>query len=55
LIGRAPAVMRIRLMYEVCDISDIRQWLYQLIKRGYFVVIVRLINQQRLIDWCGSN
>ena len=41
-------------MYEVYDISDISQWLYQLIKRGYFVVIVRLINQQRLLDCCGA-
>lgn len=42
-------------MYELRQVSQIKEWTSRLIRRGYFLIVVRLINQQRLMDWHSSN
>jgi len=42
-------------MYERRNVLEVKEWISLILKRGYFVITVRLIDGQRLMDWCATN
>ena len=42
-------------MYERRDVLEVKEWVSRIFERGYFVIMVRLIDGQQLMDWCATN